>query len=66
MTGRGGAMGREQVHYNRDLLRGNHSRGVYPWCPLVPPRMFQCATLKSQEYRHIYEATGMRIYSYVA
>ena len=33
MTG-GGTMGMEQVHYNRDLLRGNHSRwGMCPWCP---------------------------------
>ena len=30
-------MGGEQVHYNRDLLKGNHSRwgrgGMCPWCP---------------------------------
>ena len=28
----GGTMGGEQVHYNRDLLKGNHSRGgTCPW-----------------------------------
>ena len=26
--GGGGTMGGEQVHYNRDLLKGNHSRGA--------------------------------------
>ena len=30
----GGTMGGEQVHYNRDLLKRNHSRGgTCPWCP---------------------------------
>ena len=40
MTGGGGTMGGEQVHYNRDLLKGNHSRGRgarAPGAPLVPP-----------------------------
>ena len=35
MTGGEGTMGGEQVNYNRDLLKGNHSKGGH--VPLVPP-----------------------------
>ena len=37
MTGGGGTMGGEQVHYNRDLLKGNHSRGGRHVPPVPPP-----------------------------
>ena len=53
--GGGGTMGREQVHYNRDLLKGiiqgegrggggTHAPGA-PGAPLVPPPMHGCVVV---------------------